>query len=78
MENASRFSVEDIDDGHPGPYNDFNGITSKYGAHFILSIDKILMKPEYYRLFKAGEFFWICGRMAVKERKIASGVFWHG
>ena len=23
-------------------------ITSKYGAHFILSIDKILMKPEYY------------------------------
>lgn len=48
MENAGRFSVEDIDDGHPGPYNDFNGITSKYGAHFILSIDKILMKPEYY------------------------------
>lgn len=48
MENAGRFSVEDIDDGHPGPYNDFNGITSKYGAHFILSIDKTLMKPEYY------------------------------
>ena len=48
LENADRFNVEDIDDGHPGPYNDFNGITSKYGAHFILYIDKILMKPRYY------------------------------
>lgn len=48
LENAGRFKVEDIDDGHPGPYNDFNGITSKYGAHFILYIDKILMKEQYY------------------------------
>lgn len=48
LENATRFSADDIDDGHPGPYNDFNGITSKYGAHFILYIDKILMKPQYY------------------------------
>lgn len=48
LENASKFKYEDIDDGHPGLYNDFNGITSKYGAHFILNIDKILMKPKYY------------------------------
>lgn len=48
LENATKFNVEDIDDGHPGPYNDFNGITSKYGAHFILFIDKILMKEKYY------------------------------
>lgn len=48
LEGADRFRVEDIDDGHPGPYNDFNGITSKYGAHFILRIDKILMKERYY------------------------------
>lgn len=48
LEDAGRFKAEDIDDGHPGPYNDFNGITSKYGAHFILNIDKILMKEEYY------------------------------
>lgn len=48
LENADKFMVEDIDDGHPGPYNDFNGITSKYGAHFILHIDKILMKEKYY------------------------------
>ena len=48
LEDATKFRVEDIDDGHPGPYNNFNGITSKYGAHFILSIDKILMKEAYY------------------------------
>lgn len=48
LEGADKFRAEDIDDGHPGPYNDFNGITSKYGAHFILRIDKILMKERYY------------------------------
>lgn len=48
LENADRFDVQDIDDGFEGPYNDFNGITSKYGAHFILNIDKILMKEKYY------------------------------
>jgi hypothetical protein len=34
-------------DGYPPPYHDFNGITSEFGAHFILRIDKILMKPKY-------------------------------
>ncbi len=34
-------------DGYPGPYHDFNGITSPYGAHFILRVDKILMKERY-------------------------------
>ena len=34
-------------DGYPGPYHDFNGITSEFGAHFILRIDKILMKPKH-------------------------------
>jgi flavin reductase (DIM6/NTAB) family NADH-FMN oxidoreductase RutF len=29
------------------PYHDFNGITSKFGAHFILKIDNILMKSKY-------------------------------
>lgn len=33
--------------GYPGPYHDFNGITSQFGAHFILKIDKILMKDKY-------------------------------
>ncbi len=31
------------------PYHDFNGITSEFGAHFILKIDKILMRPRYKR-----------------------------
>lgn len=35
-------------DGYDPPYRNFNGITSKFGAHFILKIDKILMKEKYY------------------------------
>ena len=42
------------------PYHDFNGITSPFGAHFILKIDKILMKERYYNAIvngvKAGAF----------------------
>ena len=30
------------------PYHDFNGITSEFGAHFILKIDNILIKNKYY------------------------------
>ena len=36
-----------ITTGYEPPYHDFNGITSKFGAHFILKIDKILMKKKY-------------------------------
>lgn len=35
-------------DGIEPPYRNFNGITSKFGCHFILKIDKILMKERYY------------------------------
>ncbi len=34
-------------DGYEPPYRSFNGITSKFGAHFILKIDKILMQEKY-------------------------------
>ena len=34
-------------DGYPAPYRNFNGITSHFGAHFILKIDRILMKKKY-------------------------------
>ena len=38
-----------LEDGcYPPPYRSFNGITTQYGAHFILRIDKMLMKPKYY------------------------------
>ena len=33
---------------YEGPYHDFTGITTKYGAHFVLRVDKILMKERYY------------------------------
>ena len=35
-------------EGYEPPYRNFNGITSQFGAHFILHIDKILMKEKYY------------------------------
>ncbi len=35
-------------EGYEPPYRNFNGITSKFGAHFILKIDKIYMKEKYH------------------------------
>lgn len=48
--------VDELDDAtndkvleeYEGPYHNFNGITSKFGAHFILKIDHILLKEKYY------------------------------
>ena len=46
--------------GYEPPYHDFNGITSKFGAHFILKVDRILMKKKYadaiIRGVKASDF----------------------
>lgn len=41
-------------DGYDPPYHDFNGITSKFGAHFILRVDKILIKEKYYNAIVNG------------------------
>lgn len=35
-------------EGYEPPYRNFNGITSKFGAHFILKVDKIWMKEKQY------------------------------
>jgi len=47
-----------LEEGHDhyenGPYHDFNGITSPYGAHFILRIDRILMKEKYWNAIVNG------------------------
>jgi len=43
-----------VQDEYEGPYHNFNGITSKFGAHFILKIDKILMKDKYYNAILNG------------------------
>lgn len=40
--------------GYEPPYHDFNGITSRFGATFILRIDKILMKEKYYNAIVNG------------------------
>lgn len=45
LDNAKGTKVEEE---YLPPYHNFNGVTSKFGAHFILKIDKILMKPKYY------------------------------
>jgi len=47
LEDGGKYKPGEMD-GYPEPYNNFNGITSKFGAHFILKIDKILIKPKYY------------------------------
>lgn len=41
-------------EGYDPPYRNFNGITSKFGAHFILKIDKILIKEKYYNSIVGG------------------------
>ncbi len=45
LDNAFNDKVEEE---YNGPYHNFNGITSKFGAHFILKIDNILIKEKYY------------------------------
>ncbi|MBR3356201.1 MAG: hypothetical protein IKG47_12785 [Oscillospiraceae bacterium] len=59
LDGASNDAPSDAD-CYEGPYHDFNGITSKYGAHFILRVDKILMKEKYYNAIingvRAGDF----------------------
>ncbi len=59
LDNAQSDQAGNLD-GYDGPYHDFNGITSKFGAHFILKIDKILMKERQYNAIvngvKASEF----------------------
>ncbi len=46
LDNAQDDPVLEDYDGYK--YHDFNGITSKFGAHFILRIDHILIKDKYY------------------------------
>lgn len=47
LEDAYKDKPSTLDSYNP-PYRNFNGITSKFGAHFILKIDKILMKEKYH------------------------------
>ena len=46
--------LDGADRDQPGELHGFNGITSEFGAHFILRIDRILMKKKYADAIIAG------------------------
>lgn len=48
MKELDNATNDKIEEEYEPPYHNFNGITSRYGAHFILRIDHILVKEEYY------------------------------
>ena len=52
LDNAENDPV--LDDYENFPYHNFNGITSRFGAHFILKIDKILIKDKYAKSITEG------------------------
>lgn len=64
-------------EGYEPPYRNFNGITSKFGAHFILKIDKILMKPKYYDAIVGGVSAGAFPRVPVDYGYRDSTNFWY-
>ena len=64
-------------DGYPPPYRDFNGITSEFGAHFILRVDKILMKEKHYNGIINGVTAWDFPRVPVDYGYRDSKYFWY-
>ena len=53
LDNAKKDKPGQLE-GYEPPYHNFNGITSKFGAHFILKIDKIWLKEKYYNTIVNG------------------------
>ena len=64
-------------EGVEGPYNNFNGITSKFGCHFILKIDKILMEEKYANNLKNGLKFTSFPNVPVDYGYHDSKNFWY-
>jgi hypothetical protein len=64
-------------DGVEPPYHDFNGITSKFGAHFILKIDKILMKEKFHDAIINGVTKHTFPKVAVDYGYRDSTNFWY-
>ena len=58
-------------------YHDFNGITTPYGAHFVLRVDKILMKEKYYNAIVNGVTKWDFPHLAVDYGYRDSKNFWY-
>ncbi len=64
-------------EGYEPPYRNFNGITSKFGAHFILKIDKILIKSKYYNAIVGGVSAGAFPRVPVDYGYRDSTDFWY-
>ena len=73
LDNASNDKIEEE---YNGPYHDFNGITSKYGAHFILKIDHILMKERYHDAIINGVTRWNFAKLPTNWGYRDSKYFW--
>ncbi len=43
-----------VRESYQPPYHTCNGITSEFGAHFVLRIDKILLKEQYHKTILEG------------------------
>jgi flavin reductase (DIM6/NTAB) family NADH-FMN oxidoreductase RutF len=46
--------ADTVRESYEPPYRDFNGITSRTGAHFLLRVDRILMKERYHKTIIGG------------------------
>jgi len=64
-------------EGIDPPYRDFNGITSKFGAHFILKVDRILMKEKHYSAIVNGVKAASFPRVPVDYGYRDSSCFWY-
>lgn len=64
-------------EGVEPPYRSFNGITSKFGAHFILKIDRILMKERYYNAIVGGVSAKLFPRVPVDYGYRDNTHFWY-
>ncbi len=63
-------------EGYEPPYRNFNGITSKFGAHFILKIDRILMQEKYHNAIVNGVKWCSFPRVPVDYGYRDSTNFW--
>lgn len=64
-------------EGYEPPYRNFNGITSKFGAHFILKIDRILMQEKYHNAIVNGVKWSSFPRVPVDYGYRDSTNFWY-
>jgi len=64
-------------EGVEPPYRSFNGVTSQFGAHFILKIDRILMKERQYNAIVNGVSAGSFPKIPVDYGYRDSRAFWY-